>query len=198
MAQTNSNECYFILDIGKQMLETTHILSLRQLLKIALELKRCLWQKLKLKKFLNVSRTTIEKQVGSLVPKVKTSVVAVDNHMTIIQVQIGKNIIEDVLADGGSGIIKQLRLSLGLPKLKLTPYNLTMVDQTTIKPMGLIKDLKIYVHSILYMIMFIILQNSVVGFNYFMLFGRPWLKDVKVAHDWRSNIVTIQGNGKSK
>jgi hypothetical protein len=28
-----------------------------------------------------------------------------------------------------------------------------------------------------------------------MLLGRPWLKDVKVAHDWGSNIITIQGNG---
>jgi len=28
-----------------------------------------------------------------------------------------------------------------------------------------------------------------------MLLGRPWLRDVKVAHDWGSNIVNIQGNG---
>jgi len=28
-----------------------------------------------------------------------------------------------------------------------------------------------------------------------MLLGRPWLRDVKVAHYWRSNIITIQGNG---
>jgi hypothetical protein len=28
-----------------------------------------------------------------------------------------------------------------------------------------------------------------------MLLGRPWLRDAKVAHDWGSNIVTIQGNG---
>jgi hypothetical protein len=28
-----------------------------------------------------------------------------------------------------------------------------------------------------------------------MWLGRPWLKDAKVAHDWGSNIVTIQGNG---
>jgi hypothetical protein len=27
------------------------------------------------------------------------------------------------------------------------------------------------------------------------MLGTPWLKDVKVAHDWGSNIVTIQGNG---
>jgi hypothetical protein len=31
-----------------------------------------------------------------------------------------------------------------------------------------------------------------------MLLGSPWLKDVEVAHDWESNIVTIQGNGTIK
>jgi hypothetical protein len=31
-----------------------------------------------------------------------------------------------------------------------------------------------------------------------MLLGRPWLRDVKMAHDWGSNIVTIQGNGTVK
>jgi hypothetical protein len=28
-----------------------------------------------------------------------------------------------------------------------------------------------------------------------MLLGRPLLRDVKITHDWGSNIVTIQGNG---
>jgi hypothetical protein len=118
--------------------------------------------------------------------------------MAIIQVQIGKNTIEDVLLGGGSGIniiTEQLRLRLGLPKLKLVPYNLRMVNQITIKPMGLIKDLKIYVHGIPYIIMFIVLQNRVVDSNYSMLLGRPWLRDAKTTHDWGSNIVTIQGNG---
>jgi hypothetical protein len=80
--------------------------------------------------------------------------------MVVIQVQIGKNTIEDVLLDGGFGIniiTKQLRLRLGLPKPKPTPYNLRMANQTTTKPMGLIKDLKIYVHNILYITMFIML-----------------------------------------
>jgi hypothetical protein len=31
-----------------------------------------------------------------------------------------------------------------------------------------------------------------------MLLGRPWLRDAKMAHDWGSNIITIQGNGKIK
>jgi hypothetical protein len=45
---------------------------------------------------------------------------------------------------------------LGLPKLKLAPYNLRMANQTTIKLMGL-RDLKIYIDDIPYIITFIIL-----------------------------------------
>jgi hypothetical protein len=58
-----------------------------------------------------------------------------------------------------------------------------MADQTTTKPVGLIRDLKIYVHGIPCITTFIVLQNSVVDFNYSMLLGRPWLKDVKMAYD---------------
>jgi hypothetical protein len=83
---------------------------------------------------------------------------------------------------------------LGLPKPKPTPYNLRMENQTTTKLMGSIKDLKIYVHGILYITMITIFPNNLVDFSYFMLLGRPWLRDAKVAHDWGSNIVTIQGN----
>jgi hypothetical protein len=64
-----------------------------------------------------------------------------------------------VLPDGGSRIniiIKQLRLKLGLAKLKPAPYNLRMANQTTTKPVGLIRDLKIYVHGIPYINMFIV------------------------------------------
>jgi hypothetical protein len=121
--------------------------------------------------------------------------------MAIIQVQIGNNTIEDVLLDGGSKvniITKQLKLRSRLPKPKLAPYNLRMAYQTTTKLVGLIKDLKIYVHGIPYITTFTILQNSVVDFNCSMLLGKPWLKDTKMAHDWGSNTVTIQGNGTIK
>jgi len=85
-----------------------------------------------------------------------------------------------VLLDGGFGvniIIKQLILRLGFPKLKPTPYNQKMTDQTTTKSVDLIKDVEIYVHGIPYITMFTILQNSMVDFNYSMLLGKPWLRD---------------------
>jgi len=74
-------------------------------------------------------------------------------------------------------------LRLGLPKPKPAPYNMRMENQTNIKPMELIRDLKIYVHGIPYITMFIVLQNNVVESSYSMLLGRPWLKDAKMAHD---------------
>jgi len=70
-----------------------------------------------------------------------------------------------------------------------------MPYRTTTKLVGLIRNMKIYVHGIPYIIAFIILQNNVVDSSYSMLLGRPWLRDVKMAHDWGSNIVIIQGNG---
>lgn len=35
---------------------------------------------------------------------INTIVVAIDNHMAIIQIQIAKNIIDNVLLDGGSSV----------------------------------------------------------------------------------------------
>jgi hypothetical protein len=71
-----------------------------------------------------------------------------------------------------------------------------MVDQTNTKPVGFIKDLKIYVHGILYINMFIILHNSVLDSSCSMLLGRPWLKDAKVAHDWGSKLLPYKGMGR--
>jgi len=88
-----------------------------------------------------------------------------------------------VLIDGGSRvniITKNLRIQLGLPKLNPTLYNLHMENQTITKPFGLIRDLKIFVHGISYIVTFIIINSNVLDSSYSMLFGRPWLKDAKV------------------
>jgi hypothetical protein len=54
-----------------------------------------------------------------------------------------------------------------------------MANRTTTKPVGLIEDLKKYVHGIPYIVTFIIFQNNVVDFSYCMLLGRPWLRMLK-------------------
>jgi hypothetical protein len=63
--------------------------------------------------------------------ELNTTTIEVDNEMAIIQIQVGKNIIENVLIDGGASvniITKNLITKLGLPKPIPSPYHLRMVD----------------------------------------------------------------------
>ncbi len=116
----------------------------------------------------------------------------------IIQIQVGKNIVEDVLIDGRASvniITKNFKTKLGLPKPRLVPYHFKMVDQNMNKPLGFIKKLRIHIHGIPYVATFIVLKNNVVDSNYSMLLGKPWLRDAKVTHDWGNNVITIQHNG---
>jgi hypothetical protein len=116
--------------------------------------------------------------------------------MVVNQIQVGKNSIDDVLINGGSGvniITKNLKIQLSMSKRNLAPYNLRMAYQTIVKPLGLIRDLKIFVHGIPYTVTFTIINSNVLDSSYSMLLGCPWLKDAKISHNWGTNIVTIQG-----
>jgi hypothetical protein len=68
------------------MLEISYTLNLGQLFKIALELKRYLWQKVKPEKIRNVNIATINKQVCFSILKVGTTIVVINNCMIVIQV----------------------------------------------------------------------------------------------------------------
>jgi hypothetical protein len=104
-----------------------------------------------------------------------TIAIEVDNQMVAIQVQVGKNIVEDVLIDGGTSvniITKNLRTKLSLPKPKPTPYHLKMANQNMTRPLGIIRNLKIHIHGIPYITTFTVLKNSVVDSSNFMLLTR--------------------------
>jgi hypothetical protein len=56
-----------------------------------------------------------EKTNQFVILNINTTWVTINNHMATIQVQIGRNTIDDVLVDGGSGvniIIEKLRAKL--------------------------------------------------------------------------------------
>jgi hypothetical protein len=135
---------------------------LGQLFKITLDLKQYVVAKFSLRR-----RTIIAPRLGPII-----AFVAINPHMAMIQVQVGKNMVEDVLLDGGSSVnimAKELRKQLRLPNLKLAPYTLLMADQTITKPVGFINDLKIHIHGIPYIVTFTIMKNNVLDFNYSML-----------------------------
>jgi hypothetical protein len=66
-----------------------------------------MWKKLKQKKP-NITTKQISKPNVAIVVETHSELdiatIKVDNQMAIIQVQIGKNIVEDVLIDGGASV----------------------------------------------------------------------------------------------
>ena len=126
---------------------------------------------------------------------------AINKHMPVISISIGKNIVDDVLLDGGSGvnvITEEERCKLGLPKPSPTPFNLKMANGTIAKPTGLLRDVKIHIHGIPYIVILTIIDCQTIKLDYSMLFGRPWLRNAKVIHDWANDQVQIMGNGTVK
>jgi hypothetical protein len=104
----------------------------------------------------------------------------------MIQVQVGKNFIDDVLINGSFKVnisTKNLKIQLDLSKTNPTPYNLHMANQTIAKPFSLIRNLKIFVHGIPYIVTFTVINNNVLDSSYSMLLKCPWLRDPKVSHD---------------
>ena len=80
---------------------------------------------------------------------------AIDKHLPVISICIGKNIVDDVFLDGGSGvnvITEEERRKLGLPKPSPAPFNLKMANRTIAKPTGLLRDVKIHIHGIPYIV----------------------------------------------
>jgi len=76
-------------DISKQVLETKHTLNFGQLLRMILNIKHYILNPVPSKP------TLLEPTVA---------LVAIDHQMAMIDVQVGKNFIEDVLLDGGSKV----------------------------------------------------------------------------------------------
>jgi len=70
-------------------------------------------------------------------------------------------------------ITKNLKTKLSLPKPRLAPYHLRMIDQNMTRPLGIITNLKIHIHGIPYIATFTVLKKIVVDFSYSMLLGRP-------------------------
>ncbi len=81
-------------DITQQLLESKHTLTLGQLFKIVPNLKQYVAAKLAPRKItIFLSR-----------PNLVIALVAIDPHMAMIHVQVGKNMLKNVLLDGGSSV----------------------------------------------------------------------------------------------
>ncbi len=93
-----------------------------------------MWQKLKPKKPNITIKVMSEPNVATVIEthsKVDTTTIEVNNRMIGIQIQVGNNTVKDILLDGGANvniITENPITKLGLPKSRLAPYHLILVD----------------------------------------------------------------------
>ena len=150
------------------------------------------------------SRLTEVVAPPSITPTTKELIAAteaIDKHMPVISICIGKNVVDDVLLDGGSGvnvITEEEHCKLGLPKPSPAPFNLKMANKTIAKPTGLLRDVKIHIHGIPYIVTLTVIDCQTIKSDYSMLLGRPWLRNAKVIHNWANDQVQSMGNGPVK
>jgi len=86
-------------DINIQVLKIKYVINLGQFLKIVLDIKWYIFKPVM--------------YVQPIQPELTYVIMAIDHRMVVIQVQVGKNFVDDVLIDGGFGvniIIKNLKI----------------------------------------------------------------------------------------
>jgi hypothetical protein len=73
--------------------------------------------------------------------------------------------VDNVLLDGGSKvnvITNELRQKLGLPPPQPTPFNLQMAIFSFNKPLGIIPNIRIRIHGILYIATLMVMNNKAI------------------------------------
>jgi hypothetical protein len=98
-----------------QLLESEHTFTLGELFKITPNLRQYVTAKI-------APRRKIVIMPG---PNPVIAFVAIDPHMVVIKIQVGKNMVEDILLGGGSNtniMTKELQKWLRPPSPKLAPY----------------------------------------------------------------------------
>ena len=109
-------------------------------------------------------------------------------------------VLQGVQLDGGSSInlmnldtMKGLQLT-GLQDTKLM---LRMADQSRVKPLGILSDVKTTIAGNPYWIDYIVFQPNSPHASYPILLGRPWLKESQAKQDWGKGLLTL-GSGSKK
>ena len=151
-----------------------------------------LFQKTLKKKGLETSSQPV---VGNMV-----QVEDVDFRLSTITAKYWDQFIDRVLLNGGSGVnilLESIYLKHGGQNLHPTPFQVKMVDQRRLRPLGLLKDQEIFVAELKYKVNFVVLKMHADNLAYPMLLGRPWFRKAKLKQDWGDNMV-ISKQGRQK
>jgi hypothetical protein len=132
--------------------------------------------------------TMTREQLLRLVPRFR------DYECSSMEAIIGEPKIAGILIDGGSGVnvismvtCRQLGITLWEP----CKFWLRMANGSSVRPIGMIPDLKMVVQGHAFTISVVIMdlphQDA-----YRILLEHPWLRSARMKHDWPKNVLTFR------
>ena len=101
-------------------------------------------------------------------PSIKVTIRGEEIARTIVHGGLGVNVIDKTTCD-----------KLGITKWDACPFSFRMADTSTVRPLGLIRQLDVILGGHTFQIFAMVLHMEVVG-AYPLLLGRPWLKTVNI------------------
>ena len=111
-----------------------------------------------------------------------------------VEVEINDYFIPKLLIDGGSSVnimTYDTMQKLGLTHLEPIPFVIRLVDQSLIKPVGILQGVKTMMSGLTFSIDYVVLHTLATANAYPLLLGRPWLFQAEVVHDWCKGTLTI-------
>lgn len=133
-------------------------------------------------------------------PAVNEVTLSPDPGTPTVDISIDGLLVSGVQLDGGSSVNlmnMETMLSLQLTGIKGTKLILRRVDQSRVKLVGILHEVKTIIAGLVYYIDFIVFQPSSPHTSYPILLGRLWLYQAKAIEDWGRGLIII-GKGKNK
>jgi len=144
----------------------------------------------------NLSTSLVRKRVKSL----EIHEISLDPEAPTVDAIINGSFIYEVQIHSGSSVnlmnfetMEELRLTT----MTSTPIILRMVDQSRVKPLGMLNQITTTIGGIDYKIDYIVFKLTESISSYPILLGRPWLYLAKAKDDWGKGTLTI-GKGQKK
>ncbi|MCO5569832.1 hypothetical protein L7F22_023546 [Adiantum nelumboides] len=106
-----------------------------------------------------------------------------------------------VIVDGGSGINLMpefTMLALSLQPTRPGPFIVTLTDQRTVYPLGIVEKVALQVQNFTFELDFVVVRIPQVEGGFPLLIGRPWLRHTKALHDWGSDSMWTSNPGGSR
>ncbi|MCO5568732.1 hypothetical protein L7F22_022431 [Adiantum nelumboides] len=111
-----------------------------------------------------------------------------------LTVSILGHIFSRIIVDGGSRINMMPEftiLALGLQPTHPAPFTVTLADQRTVYPVGIVEKVPLKVQEFTFNLDFVVVSLPQVERGFPLLIGRPWLRHTKALHDWGNDAMWI-------